>query len=259
MCGKREIKNLSRVNSCNDSLFADMTLTLHKSQVYCFGIGNMLLWACSSLNPLLCLQRQVAKLGSKLFNYWPLLRNNNMATNLRRCTSSYGGRRLAACESVLPTLRFSRKFGLVFLWICGFFKTCGLLVFGLVLIEFCLFFGLFLQISVLRIAFFSNFMALLLFEFTAKSILGVFLWSLLILGLFFWIFHPDSLFDFLANFSFCWIFLPTHFRLVFRLNYLFLTYFSNSLACSWKITWHHWCECWMQTSWQVMQRDSACW
>jgi len=31
------------VNSCNDNLFADMTLTLHKSQVHCF--GNMQLWA----------------------------------------------------------------------------------------------------------------------------------------------------------------------------------------------------------------------
>jgi len=29
------------VNSCNDTLCADMTLTLHKSQVHCF--GNMLL------------------------------------------------------------------------------------------------------------------------------------------------------------------------------------------------------------------------
>jgi len=37
--GKREISSLiliSWVNSCNDSLFADMTLTLHKSQVHCF-------------------------------------------------------------------------------------------------------------------------------------------------------------------------------------------------------------------------------
>jgi len=31
--------------------FADMTLTLHKSQVHCF--GNMQLWACRSLNSLL--------------------------------------------------------------------------------------------------------------------------------------------------------------------------------------------------------------
>jgi len=39
---------------------------------------------------------------------------------------------------VLPTLRLSREFGLVF---CGgaFFKACGLLVPELVLIEICLF------------------------------------------------------------------------------------------------------------------------
>jgi len=39
--GKREISNfillISWVNSCNDSLFVNMTLTLHKSQVHCFG------------------------------------------------------------------------------------------------------------------------------------------------------------------------------------------------------------------------------
>jgi len=33
-----------------------------------------------------------------LLAYWPSLRNNNMATNLRRCTSSHGGRRFAACS-----------------------------------------------------------------------------------------------------------------------------------------------------------------
>jgi len=61
---KREISNLiliSWVNSCNDSLFADMILTLRKSQVHCF--DNMQLWACSSLNPLVCLERQVSKLA----------------------------------------------------------------------------------------------------------------------------------------------------------------------------------------------------
>ena len=72
-----------------------MTLTVHKSQVHCSGI--MQRWACSSLNPLLCLQRQVAKLVSTLFYYWPLLRNNNMATNLQRFTSSWG-------SSVLPNV-----------------------------------------------------------------------------------------------------------------------------------------------------------
>ena len=102
--GKREISYLiliSWVNSCNDSLFADMTLTLHNSQVHCF--SNMQLWACSSLNPLHCLQRQAAKLGSELFYYWPLLRNNNMATNLRRYTWSYDNRRFAACNYWMQT------------------------------------------------------------------------------------------------------------------------------------------------------------
>ena len=44
MSGKREIRNLILiiwVNSCNDSLFADITLTLHKRQVHCFGIMQL--------------------------------------------------------------------------------------------------------------------------------------------------------------------------------------------------------------------------
>jgi len=96
---KREISSLiliSWVNSCNGSLFADMTLTLHKSQLHCF--GNMQLWACSSLHPLLCLQRQVAKLASELFYYWSLLLNNTMVTNVRTCTSSHGSMRFTACN-----------------------------------------------------------------------------------------------------------------------------------------------------------------
>jgi len=38
-----------------------------------------------------------AETGCETF-YWPLLRNNNMATNVRRCSSGYGGRRFAACN-----------------------------------------------------------------------------------------------------------------------------------------------------------------
>jgi len=40
MSRKPEIRNLILIvgiNSCNDNLFADMTLTLDKSQVHCFG------------------------------------------------------------------------------------------------------------------------------------------------------------------------------------------------------------------------------
>jgi len=36
---------------------------------------------------------QVAKIWSELVCYWPLLRNNNMATNLRRCTCTSSHRR----------------------------------------------------------------------------------------------------------------------------------------------------------------------
>jgi len=38
---------ISWVNFCNDSLYADMKLTLPKSQVHCY--GNMQWWGCSSL------------------------------------------------------------------------------------------------------------------------------------------------------------------------------------------------------------------
>ena len=53
------------VRSSIGRLFTDMTLTLHKSQVHCF--GNVQLWACSLAvhSCPLCPQRQVAKLGSE--------------------------------------------------------------------------------------------------------------------------------------------------------------------------------------------------
>jgi len=50
--------------------------------------------------PLLCLQGQVAKLGSGLFYKWSLLCNNNMATNLLMFTSSYDIRHCLAHVTV---------------------------------------------------------------------------------------------------------------------------------------------------------------
>jgi len=47
---KSELSSLTPINwfnSCNDSLFAGMTLTLYKSQVHCSGVVQW--WACSSL------------------------------------------------------------------------------------------------------------------------------------------------------------------------------------------------------------------
>jgi len=56
-----------------------------------------------------------------------------------------------------------------------FLNTCGLLVFGLVLFEIFLFLGLVFVDVCFADCSFSNFEALLLFEFTAKSVLGVYL------------------------------------------------------------------------------------
>jgi len=52
----------------------------------------------ATLCPLIRLQRQVAKLDNGLFYYWPLLLNNNMATNLQRFTSSCRNGCFAACD-----------------------------------------------------------------------------------------------------------------------------------------------------------------
>jgi len=51
--------------------------------------------------PLICLLRQVAKLGKELFHYWPLLRSNTVIWQpiLQRFTSSCGNRCFAACDS----------------------------------------------------------------------------------------------------------------------------------------------------------------
>jgi len=57
-----------------------------------------------------------------------------------------------------------------------FLKTCGLLVFGLVQLKFACFLGLVFAYFCVADCFFSNVVALLLFQiYTAKGILGVFL------------------------------------------------------------------------------------
>ena len=79
--------NSNWFNSCNDSLFAGMTLALHKSQLHCSGV--MQWWAAVHACRLICLLRQVAKLARRSFGCSSLLRNNYMATNLQMFTSSY--------------------------------------------------------------------------------------------------------------------------------------------------------------------------
>jgi len=46
----------------------------HCSRAMFTDFGNKQLWACRSLNWLLCLQRPIAKLASESFYYWRLLR-----------------------------------------------------------------------------------------------------------------------------------------------------------------------------------------
>jgi len=110
-----------------------------------------------------------------LHYYWPcpmsvfsfIFRNTALEINVRFSVANLAG--------------FPRIWTCFYVELRDFLKTCGLLVFGLVLMEIGSFFwACFLQISVLWIAFFSNVMTLCLFYFTAKANLGVFLISALI-------------------------------------------------------------------------------
>ena len=101
---KPEVGILIPINwfdSCNDSFFACMKLTLRRSQVHSCSV--MQWWAAVHSYPLLCLQRWVAKVANKLFYCWSLLRNNNRATNLQRFTLYYGGRRFVAWDCWMHT------------------------------------------------------------------------------------------------------------------------------------------------------------
>ena len=144
------------------------------------------------------------------------------------------------CQKPSALIEFyAASAAVLFVQLRFFFKACGLLVFALVVKwNLFVFWVCFLQISVLRIAFFSNFMALLLFQFTAKGILGVFLWKFPHFGLVFRICLPAFLFNFFADFfvllnfhaNGCWacfsVKLPV-FGLFFKFTCLFL---QNNLA-----------------------------
>ena len=91
---------LNSLNSCNDILFAGMTLILHKSQFHCSGV--MQCWACGSLMSAPLLVEAGCKTCewiARLAYCWPLMHNINItATNLQRNSWSYGSRRFAACD-----------------------------------------------------------------------------------------------------------------------------------------------------------------
>jgi len=86
---------------------------------------------------------------------------------------------------------FPRNWACFFVELRVFMKACGLLVFGLVVNEICLFFGLvFFQISVLWIAFFQILRHFCSFNLLLKAYWACFYENFLILGLFFRICLP---------------------------------------------------------------------
>ena len=63
---------------------------------------TLIVWCSDKLAihscPLVCLQRQVAKVARGFFYCWSFLRNNNMATDHQRFTLNYGSRRFVAWD-----------------------------------------------------------------------------------------------------------------------------------------------------------------
>jgi len=104
---------------------------------------------------------------------------------------------------VLPTLGFSREFGLVCLWNCVFFKTWGLLVFGLILIEIHLFYGLvFRRFLFCGLLFFQVLWHFCCYNLLLKAYCACFYTNLLILSSFFRICLPAFYLIFLLFFRF---------------------------------------------------------
>ena len=134
---------------------------------------------------------------------------------------------------------FPINLGLFFWGVACFLKASGLLVFGLVVIEIFLFFGLvFCRFLFCGLFFFQILWHFSCFTLLLKTYWTCFYENLLILGLFSQICLPAFYLIFLL--IFCFVEFSCQRMLgFFRLNYVFLTCFSNSLACFCKITWHH--------------------
>jgi len=144
-------------------------------------------------------------------------------------------------KNVLPTLRFSREFGLVFFWICWFFEDLQVACFWLVLIKICLFFELvFCRFLFCGLLFFRILWHFCFLDLLQNQIWACFWVNLHILCLFFRICFPAFIFNFLAGFMFFEFSYRLQVGLVFfPLNCLFWACFTNLFACFYKITWHH--------------------
>jgi len=139
---------------------------------------------------------------------------------------------------------FLANLGLFFVELRFFWRLAGGFSFGMFQLIFACSLGLFFADLCFADCFFFQYLwHFCCFNVLLKECWACFYGNLLIFGLFFRIYLPDFLFKFFADFLFCWISMPTHVGLVFRLNYLFL-------ACFCKITWHHWRATIFRITWE---------
>jgi len=108
-------------------------------------------------------------------------------------TSQRSWSEMRCYTSVLPTLQFSCEFGFVFF---VNLKACGLLVFGLVFIKICLFFGLvFCRYLHCGLLFYQTSWPFCFFNLLQNEIWACFCRNLLILGLVFQSCFPVFVFN----------------------------------------------------------------
>jgi len=129
-----------------------------------------------------------------------------------------------------------------FLWSCEFFlKTCGLFVYGFVLIEICLFLVLFFaDFCFMDCSFQILWHFSVLMQSTPKGSLGLFfVKTCSFLACFFECAPLFFYLIFLSKLHFVKFSCQTHVGLIFLLNYLFWACSSDLLAYFCKIAWHH--------------------
>jgi len=160
--------------------------------------------------------------------------------NWKQHTFEIGPSKITTRASVVNLAVFPRSWACFFVDLRYFGGLARCLFLSLFQLKFACFLGLFFADFSFADCFFQILWHFCCFNLLRKAYWACFHENLLILGLFFQICLPAFLFNFLADFSFCWIFPPTRVGLVFRLNYRFLACFSSLLVCFCKIAWHHW-------------------
>ena len=179
-----------------------------------------------------------------------LLLRNSTTVSLFLCRVRTAQSSSAANLAVFP------RIWACFLWSCGFFEDlrvgCFWACFNWNLL---LFWAVFSQISLLRIAFFKFYGTFTASIYYLRHIGRVFMKIYSFWACFFG--FASLLFNLIFLLSFR-VFLPMHVELLFRLTYRFLACFSNLLACFCKITWHH-CSLHKRSRFRLSQFSTCRW